>query len=109
MAKTSKPKPVKNKEIVFSSDLTEIICSKIKQVKIELEEEIGEKITNEKFGARYGWNVNYVKGILSRNFAPSHDALAKFAQKENLSIDWLYGLVPDKKPLRHKKNVGKLK
>lgn len=96
-------KSAKNTEFLFTSDVAQIICSKIKQLRLDKQKVLGRKITQEEFGKLYDMNLPYIKGIMQGRFAPSHDVLAKIAKQENISMDWFFGLVAEKEPIKRQK------
>lgn len=93
------------KKPVFTSPLTSMICSRIKEVFLEKKKEYskqGERLTYMAFGKLYGLDEPYMKGIMSGRFAPSHDVLASIAKKENLSVDYFYGFTTTPIAIRKK-------
>jgi transcriptional regulator with XRE-family HTH domain len=93
------------KKPVFTSPLTTLICSRIKDLFHQKKKEYaenGEKLTYDSFGKIYGLEEPYIKGIMRSNFAPSHDVLASIAKKENLSVDYFYGFTATPIPIRKK-------
>lgn len=84
--KTKKGVPRNTPTLLYTSDMTQIVCSKLKEIRKEAE------LTQEGFAKKINIGIPYVKGIEQMRFAPSHDVVAKIAKTFKVSVNWIYGM-----------------